>query len=80
MGSFGLWDQTDPDRSSPNCLPNSIICVQRVFGYCYHSVNRTSYGMAQSDPIKLRPLYLYYSVSRLMRSLWDEEKLITLTE
>jgi len=34
-----------------------------VFGYCYHSDNGISYGLAQSDPIKRSPRYsLYVSV------------------
>ncbi len=28
---------------------NSILCKRNIFGYCYHSVKRISYGRAQSD-------------------------------
>ncbi len=37
---------------------NGIFCKGNILGYCHHSVNEISYGMAQSDPIKRRPLYL----------------------
>jgi hypothetical protein len=36
---------------------NSILWVRNVFGYCYYLVNWISYCLAQSDPIKRRPLY-----------------------
>jgi hypothetical protein len=29
---------------------------ENIFGYYYHSVNGISYGLAQTDPIKRRPL------------------------
>jgi hypothetical protein len=36
---------------------NNILCIGNIFGYCYHLVYEISYGLAQSDPIKRRPLY-----------------------
>ncbi len=37
---------------------NGILCKGNIFGYCHHSVNDISYGLAQSDPIMRRPLHL----------------------
>ncbi len=48
------WPRLDKHQMSLN----AILCLGRMFGYCYHSVNgMVSYGLAQKDPIKRRPLY-----------------------
>ena len=44
IGSFGQWDKTD------------CISIVNMFGYYYLSVNGISYGLAQIEPIKRRPL------------------------
>ncbi len=38
---------------------NSKLCVQSIFGYCYHSVNEISEGLGQGDPIKRHPLNMF---------------------
>jgi hypothetical protein len=37
---------------------NNILCIRNLFGYWYHSVNGINFGLAQSDPIKQRPLQI----------------------
>jgi hypothetical protein len=37
-----------------------ILCIGRMFSYCYHSVNGISYGLVQSEPIKRCPLYIIF--------------------
>jgi hypothetical protein len=48
---------------------NTILCEETTFGYCFHSVNRISYGMAQSEPVKWRPLYYSSIVIRCSLAL-----------
>ena len=47
-----------PRLSKHQMYLNTILCEENMFGYCYHSVNGISYGLAQSEPIKRRPLYM----------------------
>jgi hypothetical protein len=55
MGSIGEWNQIEPDLPVPNLSLNSI-SVSSAFAYYYHLVNGISSVLAQSDPIKPRPL------------------------
>ncbi len=52
-----LIESNNPDLQAPNYsfIPRT---GWSSFTYCYHSVNGISYGLAQSDPMKHRPLYL----------------------
>jgi hypothetical protein len=58
----------------------TILCVGHMFGYSYHRnryhlVNEISYGLAQSEPIQRRPLYLYLPTDEIKNNYQAIEKL-----
>ncbi len=57
MGSFGYWDQIELGFQYQKTLLY-LIYVSSAFGYWDHSVKGIILGLAQSDPIKRRLLYL----------------------
>jgi hypothetical protein len=46
-------------------VPFAIHYYIKMTSYCYHSINGIRYGLAQSDPIKQRLLYLSFQVANL---------------
>jgi hypothetical protein len=57
MGSFGYWDQIEPDFSVTKTLFGFLIYVSSSISCWDHSVNGIILSLAQSDHIKPRPLY-----------------------
>jgi hypothetical protein len=58
IGSFGKWDRTDPDWSSPKCLYFVHACIRNIFDNFYRLLilfNGISYDLAQSDHILTLP-------------------------
>ena len=56
-GIIRLMGSNWPRLNNSQMSLNNILFVQNKLGHCYPSVNGISYGLAQSDPIKQRPLY-----------------------
>jgi hypothetical protein len=56
-GIIRLMGSNWPRLNSSQMSHDNTLCIQNKFGYGYHSVNWISFGQAQSDPIKQRPLY-----------------------
>ena len=57
---------------------NSILCIRHILSYCYHLINWISYGLAQIDPIKWRPLW--YIVCQKKLNLFGKKKIYFLLQ